>query len=235
MVRKLTAKKVEHLYKTNYRYIDNVHSTTKFNVNIVDNSNVSCECIVGIFIDPNKTVATNCGKNVKLQYRKSNVDIIASTQHDLPLVVDGMINLYSKIQRKIYKTSVYKATWIVHTNSGASTAHKYGYIGKLNTKNGVIYYHADTIQQAFHGVNSKEAGTNAEHRKKSNFKDKIPEDLTISYQDSIDAGNCPSGTTNFVHQFKLKQNKDYNARKIFMLAPRNNNLKRVINYAMKHT
>jgi hypothetical protein len=234
MIQKLTPKKVEDLYKQHYRFINNNCAGTTFNIDIVDDIDVCCKSDIKIITHPTKVINFWYGSR-RVQYRDAKVNIKISKQHDLPLIVDDMMNLYSKFKRKIYKTSIYEASWIVHTNSGASVNYHNGYIARLKIKNDYLYYHADSVKDAFKGVSEKVKKHNEFYKKHGKFIDSIPEKLNISFKDSIEAGNCESGTMNFINRNKLNKSKSYNARYIYNLAPLNNDVKRVIHYAMSKT
>jgi hypothetical protein len=181
-------------------------------------------------------------------------------RNSLPLIVDGIMNLYSKKYKKInvaktfrdnefytnkdrdIELVVYEAIWI-RQGRGTHISTEKGFIGK----SGNIYYHAETVDKAVKGVWNKLKTKQIDRRyrekqKKLNEKrfksyfDSIPEDMTLSLQDSIDSGNCMAGTLNSINRNSLNRHKKYPARLIYKLAVKRHqgeSVKRIISWKMR--
>jgi len=181
-------------------------------------------------------------------------------RNTLPLVCDGIVNLTSKKLREIsvfkrfgnheffnkndrsLKLTVYKAAWIKQ-GRGTHISVEHGFIAEMKS----TYFHAESLEKAVQGVWRKYkldqflAKEQAQRKNwvKKRFKsyiDSIPENLMLSYADSIASGNCSAGTDNFIYRNNLDPNNVYPARLIYKLAARKgteDNVRRIIAWKMR--
>jgi len=171
--------------------------------------------------------------------------------NELPLC-DGILNLYSRkikfrigdvkiTEKQLKKLEVYSAVWV---KEGRALYTDYntekGWIAKLY---GRTYHSTKSINHAIKGVLRKiqkekklkrlqKERVFKKAKDEKDFLESIPKDMKIGVSDSLNAGNCESGTMLFVIRHGLKKNKKYNAKEIFKLEPHNDRLKKVIQFKM---
>ena len=179
--------------------------------------------------------------------KKAHIAVTMHKQNAL-LNCDGMLNLYSKEiklpkgvelpELKKTQVRVYKAIWV---KEGQSYYTKYTNVSGWIAQIGEVFYHSEKSDElAVRGVLRKrriaiEIARDAKRAKikAAKFKERIPEKLKLCYADSLAAGNCTGGTDAFIRKHNLSKNKKYKATFLYDLEPRNENLRKVILYAMR--
>lgn len=126
------------------------------------------------------------------------IHVAPGLRHDLPVVVDGLVNLYSRI----VEPGVYAADWIMQ-GRGLELRSESGYIAK----HGKMTYHAKTIQAAKKGLEKKrKADILARYAKRIEGRDLLRQckgiEITVEVAHEI-GGYCFPGIENFRKQYDL--------------------------------
>jgi len=230
---KASIEHIKRIYRTFYRYISNSYGDTTFDIKFIENTNVRVATSVEVL----RTGSWNW------TYRKGRVVLRISEQHDLPLVVDEMMNLYSSFFKKIDGIEVYKAKWLIN-GQGTQVKIVEGYILATKKRKNKIYYHQKKektpsvdIKKGLRGLNRKlrpipritkkkvKLDCSTEEFESTNL---VNNELVLCYRDSIASGNCSSGTDHFINKFRLSKQKCYLASDIFFLAPHDLSVRRLI-------
>ncbi len=149
---------------------------------------------------------------------------------------DGILNLYSKKVLTKSKINVYEAVWVKESRILYTD---YALVEGFIAKKGSLCYHSKSIDNAIKGLENKiqqqkeydfleKESKKIQLSHQVEFLNKIPEDLMITYQDSIDAGNCSIGTDYFIDKYNLNKTTAYSAKYVYTLDPTNTDLKKVI-------
>lgn len=175
--------------------------------------------------------------------KKAHVLIKTHRVNELPHA-DGMMNLYSRSVFKTYDptVTVYEATWVKEVSKKLYDDYETE-DGFIAVRSGVCFHSTKNVGEAIRGVQRKwqreldyqrQLREQEKERKelKKLFRDSIPEDMILTFKDSLRAGNCETGTQTFCDKHGLKRRKKYPARFVYDLEPNNLALKKVIELKM---
>lgn len=185
-----------------------------------------------------------------IEVRKATYTIAVSRQHDLPMVIDGLVNLYSKkimekdvsdIYDRLRSITVYKSVWIhqargtkMYPESGHIAHARWGGVdfyyhlpGCINTKlpTKVIWRMCDNLNRKIRSEAEFRNDRRLAREDNKKFFERIPDKLEIRYRDAKRAGMCTPGINNFVNVFNLNIKKSYKARFVYKIVSRNNKYK----------
>lgn len=147
-------------------------------------------------------------RNGKWSGTNASFQLGISWRHDLTLVVDGLLNLYSRH----VQGNLYEAVW-VKQGRGFSLEAVEGFIAK----HGSISYHAATAEAAKAGLMRKRRAAKKAALSKVAFK-AVADQLVISKADALQAGMCESGIASFCNRHELDDSQSYKASEILALA-----------------
>lgn len=176
-------------------------------------------------------------------------------QHSLPMVIDGIMNLYSKYLTRKDKVKVYEASW-VRQAAGTQVEVRKGIIAKFNS----VTFHLEVdgrvyekhILKAVAGVYRKSEKTklylkalreerNRQEQNRSSFMSHIPADLVLTLNLARKAGHCLLGIERFCNHMGLDMHSKYNARDVWFKFTQSkwknyeHDLKLVILYAIRNS
>lgn len=248
--KELFEQKVEKEFEKNYRTIAG-EGTSYFRIARVPKQHqVNCKTV---------TEEMPCNWTQRNWFYHNATHYLYFHKNKLPLVVDGIINLRSTYLKKfrvskIFKNNqyythkshhqkeilLYESVW-VQQGKGTQIYPKKGYIAVLGKTS---FHSTKSVDHAINGVWRK-ANLNkiiAKQRKETEarlkkekiaYYDTIPENMTLSYEDSRNSGNCHEGTISFIRTHKLQRTKQYPARLIYKISLRGQKteqVKRVIEW-----
>lgn len=167
---------------------------------------------------------------------------VALTRNNPLPEADGLINLTSRYLGKPQGVKVYEATWI-KTGRTLFTSYSLqeGYIASYAN----LFYHSNESQErAIRGVLRKHKTRLEERRLRKSTKtskvdvakvlikkgpvatilELIPEDMTLTYKESRMAGNCKSGTDEFIKRYGYKKRQKIPVAELISKDPYNSNL-----------
>lgn len=208
-----TISKVLDSYYDNYRTINNSHASTEFDVKVVNSP--SAAKVVSKMSKGTYTFGfRDC------IYSKQSLTLRVNRKNSLPLITDGLMNLYSIKADEYEDTVFHRAKWVRH-KQGAHVVSEKGFIAHRKYKGIDYYYHFNydgnklTLNRKKHlkSLLDKKISRQAEEAILSSKYNSIK----IGYLDSLAYGNCRAGTISFIDKYGLAKNKKYTVEELIKL------------------